>query len=80
MWQERRNIRVRSALVQRVINDVIQNPSVTLTVNTLQTWLDVPLEAAQRILQRLASSGLMREVQRGVWARGNWPGAQREWY
>jgi len=54
--------------------------SVTLTVNTLQTWLDVPLDAAQRILQRLASSGLMREVQRGVWARGNWPGAQREWY
>jgi len=80
MRQERRNIRIRSALVQRVIQDVIQNPSVTLTVNTLQTWLDVPLEAAQRILQRLASSGLVREVQRGVWARGSWPGAQREWY
>jgi hypothetical protein len=80
MRQERRNIRIRSALVQRVINDVVQNPSVTLTVNTLQTWLDVPLEAAQRILQRLASSGLMQEVQRGVWARGTWPGVQREWY
>jgi len=80
MRQERRNLRIRAARVQRVINDVIQNPSVTLTVNTLQTWLDVPLDAAQRILQRLASSGLMREVQRGVWARGNWPGAQREWY
>ena len=23
---------------------------------------------------------LLREVQRGVWARGTWPGAQREWY
>ena len=80
MRQERRNIRTRSALVQRVINGVIQNPSVTLTVNTLQTWLDVPLEAAQRILLRLASSGLVREVERGVWARGTWPGAQREWY
>ena len=80
MRQERRNIRTRSALVQRVIDGVIQNPSVTLTVNTLQTWLDVPLDAAQRILQRLASSGLVQEVQRGVWARGNWPGAQREWY
>lgn len=80
MRQERRNIRTRSALVQRVVNGVIQNPSVTLTVNTLQTWLDVPLEAAQRILLRLASSGLVREVQRGVWARGTWPGAQQEWY
>ena len=80
MRQERRNIRARSALVQRVIDGVIQNPSVTLSVNTLQTWLGVPLDAAQRILLRLASSGLVREVQRGVWARGTWPGAQRDWY
>lgn len=80
MPEERRNIRRRAALVQRVIDDVIQNPSVTLTVHTLQDWLDVPVEAAQRIIQRLASSGLVREVQRGVWTRGTWPGAQREWY
>ena len=80
MREERRNIRMRSAIVQRVIDGVIQNPSVTLSVSTLQSWLGVPLEAAQRILHRLASSGLVQEVQRGVWARGTWPGAQREWY
>jgi hypothetical protein len=80
MREERRNLRARAAVVQRVIDGIVQNPSVTLTVNTLQAWLDVPVEAAQRILQRLASSGLVREVQRGVWARGSWPGAQREWY
>jgi hypothetical protein len=67
-------------MVQRVIDNIVQNPSVTLSVNTMQTWLGVPVEAAQRILERLASSGLVREVQRGVWARGTWPGAQREWY
>jgi predicted transcriptional regulator len=78
--QERRNISARAAIVQRVINGVVQNPSVTLTVDTLQAWLDIPMEAAQRILQRLASSGLVREVQKGVWARGTWPGAQRDWY
>ena len=77
---ERRNIRERAAVVQRVINGVVQNPSVTLTVETLQTWLGIPVDAAQRIIQRLASSGLVREVQKGVWARGSWPGAQREWY
>jgi len=66
--------------VQRVIDGIVQNPSVTLSVNTLQTWLGVPMDAAQRILDRLASSGLVREVQKGVWARGSWPGAQREWY
>ena len=80
MREERRNVRTRSALVQRVTDSVIQNPSVTLSVDTLQQWLDVPMDAAQRILQRLASSGLVQEVQRGVWARGTWPGAQRHWY
>ena len=80
MGEERRNIRVRAAVVQRVIDGIVQNPSVTLTVNTLQTWLGVPFEAAERILNRLASSGLVREVQKGVWARGNWPGAERQWY
>jgi hypothetical protein len=80
MLEERRNIKVRAAVVQRVIDNIVQNPSVTLSVNTLQTWLGVPFDAAQRILQRLASSGLVREVQRGVWTRGTWPGAQREWY
>ncbi len=78
--EERRNIPARAAVVQRVINGIVQNPSVTLTVDTLQAWLDIPLEAADRILQRLASSGLVREVQKGVWARGTWPGAQRDWY
>ena len=78
--EERRNIPARAAVVQRVINGIVENPSVTLTVDTLQAWLDIPLEAADRILQRLASSGLVREVQKGVWARGTLPGAQRDWY
>jgi hypothetical protein len=80
MGEERRNIKSRAAVVQRVIDGIVQNPSVTLSVNTLQTWLGVPMDAAQRILDRLASSGLVREVQKGVWARGSWPGAQRDWY
>lgn len=79
MGQERRNIKSRAAVVQRVIEGVIQNPSVTLTVNTLQQWLGVPMEAAERILERLASSGLVSEVQRGVWARGSL-GAGPSWY
>jgi ribosomal protein S25 len=78
--EERRDISTRAAVVQRVINGVVQNPSVTLTVDTLQSWLGIPMDAAQRILQRLASSGLVREVQKGVWARGTWPGTQRDWY
>jgi CRP-like cAMP-binding protein len=79
MSQERRNIRSRAAIVQRVIEGIVQNPSVTLTVHTLQQWLGVPRDAAERILGRLASSGLVREVQRGVWARGTL-GTGPQWY
>jgi hypothetical protein len=78
--EERRNTRVRSEITRRIVTSVIQNPSVTLSVDTLHTWLGLQMEAADRILQRLASSGIVREVQRGVWARGNWPGSQRDWY
>jgi hypothetical protein len=71
MGQERRNIKHRAAIVQRVIDGIVQNPSVTLTVNTMQQWLGVPMEAAERILNRLASSGLVKEVQTGTWVRGS---------
>jgi DNA-binding GntR family transcriptional regulator len=64
--QERRNVRERTARVQRLITAVITNPSVTLTVDTLQAWLGVRMDAAQRILARLASSGLVRELNKGV--------------
>jgi hypothetical protein len=79
MEAERRNITSRAAIVRRVIEGVVHNPSVTLNVNTVQQWLGVPRDAAQRILDRLASSGLVREVQKGVWARGPL-GAGAAWY
>jgi uncharacterized membrane protein len=68
--KERRNIRQRAAVLQSVVNSVIENPSVTLSVETLQTWLDVPRDAASRMLEKLASSGLVREIKRGVFVRG----------
>ena len=77
---ERRNIRERGALVQRLIKGVLQNPSLTLSVETLQTWLNVPVDAAQRILANLVSAGLMREVRSGVWVPGPLPGAQPAFY
>lgn len=72
--KERRNVRHRAAVVQKLVNSVIDNPSVTLTVDTLRAWLGVPVDAAERILGRLAASGLVREVQHGVWVRAPLPG------
>ena len=68
--RERRNIRERSAKLQRLINGITQNPSITLTLATLQMWLDVRVDAAERILSRLASSGLLREVNKGMFVPG----------
>jgi Fic family protein len=70
MKQERRNIRQRAALLQAVVNSVVQNPSVTLTIETLEAWLNVPRDAASRVLSKLVSSGLVREIERGVFVRG----------
>jgi predicted transcriptional regulator len=54
-------------VTRRLIQGLKENPSLTLTVDTLQTWLSIPLAAAQRILRNLASSGLIREIQTGIW-------------
>jgi CRP-like cAMP-binding protein len=69
MAEERRNLIVRAAVVQRVVSDVVQNPSVMLSVAMLQQWLGLPVEAASRILDRLAASGLVSEIEKGVWAK-----------
>lgn len=79
MRNERRNIGNRAAIVRRVIEGIVQNPSVTLTLGTLQQWLGIPRDAAERILARLVASGLVTEIQRGVWARGQL-GAGPSWY
>ena len=74
--KERRNMRERRALVQRLITGVLQNPSLTLSVETLQAWLNVPVDAAERILANLVSAGLLREIGSRVWVPGPLPGAQ----
>jgi hypothetical protein len=69
--QERRNIRERAALIQRLIKAVVENPSVMLNVATLQVWLGLHVDAAQRILSRMVASGLVREISRGVFVPGS---------
>jgi DNA-binding IscR family transcriptional regulator len=69
MAEERRNLSRRADVVQAVVTDIVQNPGARLTAQSLEQWLGVPPEAAERILRRLMDSGLLREIQRGVWAR-----------
>ena len=58
MRKERRNMSSRAAIVRRVVDDVVQNPSVTLSVNTLQqAW-------------RVWARGTLGPVQSGINAGG----------
>jgi hypothetical protein len=77
--KERRNLGERAAIVRGVVNAVIQNPSVTLTVETLEMWVNVPSDAARRILARLAASGIVREIKKGVFVRAPGLGAAPLW-
>jgi len=76
---ERRNLGERAAIVRGVVNAVAQNPSVTLTAETLEVWVNVPSDAAQRILARLAASGLVREIKKGVFVRAAGMGTAPLW-
>ena len=52
MVEDRRNANARAAITQRIVTSVLQNPSVTLSVDTLHTWLGLQMDAADRILRR----------------------------
>ena len=66
---DRRDISRRAELVRSVVSGIVQNPYAVITRDSLQQWLHVPGTVAQRLLDRLASSGLIREISTGVWAR-----------
>jgi ribosomal protein S25 len=66
---DRRNTSRRAELVRSIVSGVVQNPYAVITLESLQQWLHIPGTVAERILHRLASSGLIREISRGVWAR-----------
>lgn len=73
---ERRNLRRRAALVQRLVNLAIRDANASFRVETIQTWLNVPAEAAERILRKLTASGLFRAVDNGMWVRASWLNSQ----
>jgi len=66
---DRRDIARRAELVRSIVAGVVRNPYAVITSESLEHWLHIPRTVAERILNRLVSSGLMQEVSAGVWAR-----------
>jgi ribosomal protein S25 len=69
---DRRNVANRRAILQRAIVEVLRRPAVMVTADTLEVRLGIARDAAERIIRRLAGSGLIEEVRRGIWARPGW--------
>ena len=62
---ERRNSTQRQRISAQI--RAALTPSILLTVEETQRLLKLHKEACQRILRRLVESGVLREIQRGVY-------------
>jgi hypothetical protein len=69
MGIERREKGRRAEVVRAVVDHVVHKTETTVTLRGLQEFLDVPAEAAGRILSSLESAGIVHQIQSGVWAR-----------
>jgi len=66
---ERRHTERRAAVVQAVVDHVLQSRQSSITLDWLREFLNVPHDAARRIVRSLVSAGLVKEVSHGVWRR-----------
>jgi hypothetical protein len=71
MTVDRRNYAKRGEVINRIVSRVVRNPSARFTFRHFRSMLGVPDDAARRILSSLTASGLLVEVERGVWARSH---------
>jgi hypothetical protein len=69
MGIERREKGRRAEVVKAVVDHVVHKAESTVTLEGLQTFLQIPQEAAGRIVSSLVSAGIVREVRDGVWTR-----------
>ena len=69
MTADRRNYARRGKVIDRIVCRVVRNPNARFTFTRFRTMLGVPDDAARRILGRLTSTGLVVEVESGIWAR-----------
>ena len=66
---ERRDKRRRVDVIRLVVDQIVHNPESRVTINNLTNSLNIPEDAAMRIIDNLVKAGLVYEVSPGVWAR-----------
>jgi|KBSMisStandDraft_5_1062788.scaffolds.fasta_scaffold150108_3 predicted transcriptional regulator len=66
---ERRDKRRRLEVIRLVVDQIVHNPESSVTIQNLRDFLNIPDDAARRIIDNLVKAGLMYEMRPGVWAR-----------
>jgi predicted ArsR family transcriptional regulator len=66
---DRRDSRRRMDVIRLVVDQIVHNPESRVTIQNLTDSLDIPDDAARRIMDNLVKAGLMYEVRPGVWTR-----------
>jgi DNA-binding IscR family transcriptional regulator len=69
MGIERREKGRRAEVVKAVVDHVVHRTESTVTLEGLQDFLQIPQDAAGRIVSSLVNAGIVREVREGVWTR-----------
>jgi hypothetical protein len=67
MNPERRDTQGRADVLRAIVAHIVKAPNVTVTIASLQALLQVPKEAAERLLARLEASGVVVRAGREVW-------------
>ena len=65
----RRDTTRRAEVVRTVLEDTRHGGAPIVTNDALRSSLQVPPEAATRIVERLVSAGLLTQAGQGVWTR-----------
>jgi hypothetical protein len=65
----RRDTTRRAEVVRTVLEEIVHGGAPFVTVEALRDSLQVSSEAANRIVERLVSAGLLVEAGQGVWTR-----------
>ena len=65
-------MRRRAAVLQATVAYIVHAPDATVTLASLQALVEVPIDAAERIVKRLVAGGVLVPLTRGVWVSKPW--------
>ena len=66
---ERRDLARRTDVVRGILTHIVHRPDAAITIPSLQESLNVPSDAAARIIQNLVNARILVPAKPGTWVR-----------